>query len=338
MIEHKRNVLLTGASGTVGFEVLQQLLYKNIYNVTVFDIENKRTKKKFSSLKGNFELVYGDISNTSDVEKVTKNKDAVIHLAAIIPPFADENPLLAHKVNVGGTQNLIKSLEKNSPNAFLLYSSSISVYGDRLLTPDITIHDTLQPSEGDEYAKTKIETEKLIQDSKLNWSIFRLAAIMGNHKISKIMFHMPLETRVEICTPEDTARAFVSAIEKQEALNKQIFNLGGGENCRLSYRELLQKSFEIFGLGAFNFPEKAFAEKNFHCGNYVDGDALDAILHFRQNDLQDYFTKVEKGVNPMLKGLTKMTNPIVKRKLLSISEPYNAFQKKDKAMMQHFFN
>ena len=263
----RKKVLLTGASGTVGFEVLKQLNEKNQYDITVFDLKSKTSAKKFNSLSGEFKMIYGDISKSEDVEKIPANHDFVIHLTAIIPPLADEKPDLAQRVNVEGTKNLINFLEKKSPQAFMIYSSSISVYGDRLKNPEIRVTDTLIPSIGDEYAKTKIETERLIQDSNLQWSIFRLAAIMGNHKISKLMFHMPLETSVEICTPQDTARAFVNALEHQQELQGKIFNLGGGESCRISYRNLLEKSFEIYGMGKLDFPEKAFAEKNFHCGN-----------------------------------------------------------------------
>ena len=331
-------MLLTGASGTVGYEVLKQLIAVGKYDVTVFDVETKISKKKFSSLPPNFELIFGDITNENDVERISKNKDVVIHLAAIIPPLADEKPELAEKVNVKGTENLITSLENNSPNAFFIYSSSISVYGDRLQNPDIKVGDPLTPSDGDEYAVTKIKTENLIQNSKLKWSIFRLAAIMGNHKISKLMFHMPLQTCVEICTPEDTARAFVHAIEKQSELQGKIFNLGGGENCRLTYEALLSESFRIFGMGKLDFPEKAFAEKNFHCGYYVDGDDLENVLHFRKDDLKAYFSKVENGVNPAVKVLTKMVNPFVKKMLLKASEPFEAFRTKDQKMIQRFFN
>lgn len=333
-----KSVLLTGASGTVGYEVLKQLLDKDQYKITVFDIKSASAKKKFEALTQKFEIVYGDISNEEDVKKVSRNKDVVIHLAAIIPPLADEKPELAESVNIKGTQNLIRNLEEYSPNAFLIYSSSISVYGDRLKDPDIKVGDPLIPSEGDEYAVTKIEAEKLIQQSKLKWSIFRLAAIMGNHKISKLMFHMPLETSVEICTPQDTARAFVNAIEKEAELKTGIFNLGGGPNCRLTYRQLLSESFKLFGMGKLDFPPKAFAEKNFHCGNYVDGHFLENILHFRQDDLKSYFRKVEKEVNPALKFITKLVNPLVKKSLLKKSEPYEAYKTNDQKMLARFFN
>ena len=136
--------------------------------------------------------------------------------------MTDEKPTLAHQVNVVGTQNLLQSLEKHSPQAFFFYSSSVSVYGDRLDDYLIKTTDSLRASEGDKYAETKIETEQLIPASQLDWSIFRLSVIMGinNHKMSGLIFHVPLATKMEITTPLDTASAFVNGVSKQEELNK----------------------------------------------------------------------------------------------------------------------
>lgn len=222
------NVLLTGASGTVGYEALKQLIDKQDIHLTIFDIRSPKSERLFKPYLPKATFVYGDISNSTDTDKIAKNQDVVIHLAAIIPPVADDNPSLAYRVNVVGTRNLISALENHSPQAFLMYSSSVSVYGDRVENPNIRVGDPLQPSLGDEYARTKLECERIIQNSRLSWTIFRLAAIMGNHKMSKLMFHMPLATTMEICTPPDTARAFVNGIRKKEALEGKIFNLGGG--------------------------------------------------------------------------------------------------------------
>lgn len=333
----RKKVLVTGASGTVGYEVLKQLIKINSYEIFTFDLKTKKSLKKIAALSHKLTPIYGDISAPEDLQKLPKNLDAVIHLAAIIPPLADEQPELATNVNVKGTQLLIKQLEKTSPDVFLIYSSSISVYGDRLKTPLIKVGDPLIPSEGDEYAITKIKTESFIKESSLNYTIFRLAAIMGNHKMSKLMFHQPLDTSLEIATPRDTARAFVNAIEKQNVLSKKIFNLGGGEDCRISYRDFLKRSFNLFGLGAVNFPEGAFATKNFHCGFYADGDELEKLVHFRQDTLGDYFEMEKQKLSKFKKlGATIFKRPI-KFFLLKQSEPYKALKENDKQMQAQFF-
>lgn len=333
----KKNVLLTGASGTVGFEALKQLLDAKLYNVTVFDKKTPQSEGKLLPFKDQVTLIFGDITNPKDLEELV-DIDAVIHLAAIIPPVADDNPELAKRVNIGGTQHLLSQLEQKSPNAFFIYSSSISVYGDRIENPYISVDDALIPSAGDVYAETKIAAEQSIESSTLDWTIFRLAAIMGNHKMSKLMFHQPLHTALEIATPRDTARAFVNAISKQHELSKQIFNLGGGETCRMRYDEFLERSFAIFGLGKLNFPERSFADKNFHCGYYADGDKLEAIVKFRQDTLDDYFAMEAEKVSAVKKTAASIFKRPIKWYLLQQSEPYQAYKDNDQKLMQHYFN
>ncbi len=334
----KKRVLLTGASGTVGFQVLKQLSEQsNLYEITVFDIKTKRSERKLRSFAKLATLVYGDISNFGDVSKACHNQDFVIHLAAIIPPVADDYPLLSQKINVQGTENLVKALSEFSPRAFFMYSSSISVYGDRVDSPLITVNDILVPSPRDEYAKTKIEAEHIIQNSPLKWTIFRLAAIMGDHKISKLMFHMPLKTAMEIATPADTARAFVNGIKHCKELTGNIYNLGGGSSCRISYKAFLLRSFDIFGLGKLNFPESAFATKNFHCGFYTDGDVLQSIVDFRRDTIDSYFEQVAAKVSAVQRFLTMLIRPIIKKRLLSQSEPYAACKSQNQEDIEHYF-
>ena len=334
----RKNILITGAAGTVGIEVVKQLINKDKYNITAFDVNSPNVQRKLNLYKNKISIVYGNITNETDLVKVGANQDVVIHLAAVIPPLADDNPTLSHQVNVVGTQNLIRQLEQHSPHAFLLYSSSISVYGYRLYTPMIAVNDAIIPSDRDEYAKTKIIAEDSIRNSMLDWSIFRLGAIMGGHKISKLMFHQPLDTSLEIATPSDTARAFVNAINHQTQLSKRIFNLGGGENCRMIYADFLSSSFKIFGLGKLNFHNKSFAEKNFHCGYYDDGYILNDILHFQKDTLATYFKSEEEKVSPLKKFFISMFKSPIKWYLQKQSEPLKAYFKKDVKTMRHYFN
>ncbi|TLX73505.1 NAD(P)-dependent oxidoreductase [Labilibacter sediminis] len=338
MSKNKINVLLTGASGSVGREALKMLSKEqDRFDVTVFDVKSKLSLKMLAPYKDSIEIVYGDITKEQDVKAVCLNKDVVIHLAAIIPPLADEKPRLAEAVNTQGTLHLINNLEALSPKAFFLYSSSVSVYGDRIDNPNIYVADPLQPSEGDEYAVTKIKSEEIIRNCKLDWSIFRLGAIMGNHKISNLMFHQPLATSMEIATPEDTARAFVNAIDQKHLLSKKIFNLGGGESCRISYEDFMSRSFALAGLGDAKFPEKSFAEKNFHCGYYMDGDDLEKIVHFRQDTLESYFRKEKEKIGGLQKFFTALLNKPIKKYMLKMSDPYKAYHSNDKEMINRYF-
>lgn len=336
-----KRILLTGASGTVGREVLRQLYYSDINaDITVFDKKTNFSKSFFRQFRDKIKVIFGDISVKNDVSKVCSDKDIVIHLAAIIPPLADKNPSLARAVNVTGTGNLVECIDNQSHDAFLIYSSSISVYGDRNINPWISITDPLVPSDRDEYARTKIEAEDIVKNSRLKWSIFRLTAIMGvnNHKPGELMFHMPLESRMEIATTGDTGRAFVNAINHPDRLRGNIFNLSGGEKCRITYEDFLSRSFKIFGLGNLDFKENTFAGRNFHCGYYTDGDILNNILDFRRESIDDYFIDLEKNVPLIRKIPTIVFRKIIKYNLQKKSEPLAAIENKNQTDIRHYFN
>ena len=337
-MNEKTNILLTGASGTVGYEVLLQLcLQLNKYNVTIIIKNTSKNKRCFKSYNKKINIVYGDITDESIIKKVCINQHVVIHLAALIPPVADDHPDLAYKVNFTGTQHLVNSLQQYAPDAFLLFSSSVAVYGDRLADHNIKVGDLLTAGVGDVYAQTKIEAEQMIMASTINWSIFRLTAIMGKHKMSRLMFHMPLETHMEIATPKDTARAFVNAIDKRVLLSKKIFNLGGGVQMRLTYEALLSRSFDVFGLGPLDFPEYSFAKKNFHCGYYIDGDDLEQIVSFREDNLESYFDNMRRSFSPAKRFMASLLKKMIKRRLLKQSEPLKAMVKNDEVQIAHFF-
>ncbi len=335
----KTRVLLTGATGTVGYNTLLNLINQKNLDITVFDLKTPHARKKLKPFKDRVNIIWGDISNKDHLIPATVDQDIVLHLAAIIPPAADNYPPLAYKVNVLGTKNLVDLLEILSPNAHIIHASSVAVYGDRIKNPWIKTTDPVQESPGDIYARTKIIAEKLITSSRLTWTIFRLNAVfgIGNHKISKLLFHMPLSTPIEIITPQDAGRAFAYAINHLDKLGGRIFNLAGGEKCRIIYKDFLERSFELFGLGKLNFPPDAFARQNFHCGYYVDSHELIDILNFNQDTIETYFEKVAKGISPMQRLFTRMFHRIIKASLLKKSEPLRALKKKDSRLIRHFF-
>ncbi len=333
-------ILVTGAAGTVGLETLKKLVeILPAAQIIAFDLPTKKNKKRLKPLKDKVQTTWGDLRKFHILDQITRNLNYVIHLAAIIPPLADKNPKLAYQVNVKGTEKLLKALKRNSPGAMIIYSSSVAVYGDRIKNPWIRVTDRLNPGFADYYALTKIEAENLIRKSGLKWTIFRVSAVFGikNHKLGAIMFHMPLETPIEFITPTDAGRAFAKAVLYPGQLQNRIFNLGGGENCRIIYKDFLQKNFEIYGLGKLNYPSQAFARANFHCGYYADGQELEDILHFRQDTIDSYFNQLEQHIPSTQKFFTMLLSPIIKHILLLKSEPLRAYRHGKTDQIARFF-
>lgn len=336
----KKTVLVTGATGAIGKEVIKHLVALNNYQVYALVRSSKQVKSRIGKYAHKINLIYGDITKPKSLDKIPAGMDHVIHLAALIPPVADKKPELAQQINVRGTSNLIEHLEKKSPHAFFQFSSSISVYGDRIENPNIKVDDELKSSDYDEYGQSKIDTEKLIQKSKLKWVIYRLSGILDPelNAPDPLMFHMPLNTHFEMCTTRDCGRAFVNALEKADLLSGRVFNLAGGETCRATFDEFLSSAFQVSGLGKLDFPKQAFAEKNFHCGYYVDGAELEHILHFQQDSKEDYFNLMKQALPKWQILAAKLFAPIIKWFMLQSSDPWKAWKKKDPEGMKRFFH
>ena len=332
-------ILVTGGAGSVGLEVLKELhQHKKWYEVKVLEQNTAGVLRKLKPYRKDFQLILGDLCDQNILQKATADIDFVIHLAAVIPPLADREPELAERINVNGTRMLIQSVEKQSPAAFFLYTSSISIYGDRVYNPWITVEDPLLPSEGDEYAQTKIRAENIVRKSRLKWSIFRLPAIMGPQtRMDPLFFNMPLDTSLEIATAGDTGFALVEAVYHQEDIKGRTFNLSGGEKCRTTYRDFLTQVFAAMGLRNMNLPENAFAQKNFHCGNYADSDQLEEILHFQQDSLEDYYKILKNKNTGFSKALLSLFPVLIKLFLLNKSEPLRARRKKNNGQFKRFF-
>jgi nucleoside-diphosphate-sugar epimerase len=334
-----KTILLTGAAGAVGQEALRELVRrKDRYAVRVLELRTPRTEKILRPFREEVEIDWTDLTDRAAVEPCVKNIDAVIHLGAIIPPLADYQPALAERVNVQGTQNLVEALQQHAPDAFFLYSSSVSVYGDRVKNPWIKVTDLLWPSEGDYYAVTKIRAEQIIKSSSLRWSIFRLTGIFNpRQKLDPLLFHMPLDTCIEMATTRDTGYALVQALDHMADLQSRTFNLGGGEKCRVLYRKLLQGCFAATGLDGMDFPTGAFAEHNFHCGFFLDSHELEQILRFQRDSFEDYLNWYAQHVPPLHRRLAALFKRPIRHYLLRQSDPYRALRQHDRKLMQRFF-
>ncbi len=333
----KPKILITGACGSVGYELLKLSLENDGISIRVFELPGWKNRSMLNKFR-NIEVIYGDLRDPFKVWQVCQGIDFVIHLGALIPPAADKKIELAEAVNVEGTRNIINALKQGNRKAGLLYASSISIYGDRVADPEIVKTDPIVPSEGDHYATTKIKAEKLIKESGLAFSIFRVSAVMGTQtKMNPLFFHMPLSTSLEIITAADAGRAFLQGVLNFKHIENQIYNLSGGDRCRIIYDDFLKKVFQIQGLKKIHFPKNAFANHNFHCGFYADGDELEELIHFRTEDLEDYFDQMKENQTLFSKGFKTLFKTSIRRYLLKQSEPWQAFQIGSGKHFQQFF-
>jgi nucleoside-diphosphate-sugar epimerase len=286
-------VLLTGGSGNVGLSTLDALL-KEGHAVRVFDKKTPMSCKKLGKFKTKIEVIWGDIRIKEDVQKALHDADVVIHTAAIIPPLADHNPKLAYEVNVNGTKNICEAIAARINPPGLIYTSSIAVYGDRVIDPFIGLNDEPNPNPRDTYAKQKLEAEGAIKSMVPAWLIFRLSYIVSMDKLSMdpLLFELPRSTSIEICDTRDAGVALANAASRNDLWGNTL-HLAGGKDCRINFGNYVDRMTEIFGLGSGFFPKEAFSSEGLHCG-FMETEKTEALLHYQTRTLEDYFANVKK--------------------------------------------
>ena len=168
-------ILVTGGCGYIGSHICLTLLEQN-HELIVFDnfsnssplaIERVIKIAKVSNLN-KIELIKGDIRSLVNIENVFKaysknNKsiDSVIHFAGV-KSVKDSvlNPMRYWEINVIGSHNLLKVMDKYNCKT-LVFSSSATIYGDSEKTP-ISEDAKIKPL--NPYGNTKAAVEKLLFD------------------------------------------------------------------------------------------------------------------------------------------------------------------------------
>jgi len=322
---HKKKILLTGASGTIGKEILN-LLYKKKehYEISLLLRDSKKNNKLIRRYRRDIKVFWGNLLNYEDVRRAVNGTDVVLHIAAVLPDVARIDSEFAYATNVGGTENIIKAINCQNVKPKIIYPSSVAIYGERRDNPIIRLSDTVQNDENDVYTDTKIKAETLIRNSGLNYLIFRVSYVASIDiiKLRPIMFYMPLDTPVEIIHAKDVALAMVNAIEKDD-LWGQIFNLGGGKDCQTKFGNNLNDMLKIMGFGKDFLPNSAFATASFHCGWYdvTETMKIQNLLHFQKHNLQDFYAEVKKWIG-IKRFLIPLVRPILRKLILRKSDFY----------------
>lgn len=290
-----KKILVTGAGGTVGLQVIRFLLSEGKYEITALELKNRQVYRRLKHFRKRINIVYGDVNDEAIVDALVKDHDVVIHLAGVLPPLANIREELCDEIDFNGTKTIVDAIKNYNPECYLLYASSTSVYGKQKDYKNINIKTSNDIDEDyDYYSKYKLKCEKYIRSSIKNFSILRLAYILGDPGPEGLIYNVPLDCDMEVLSAEDAGYAFVSAIDFKRKLNKKTFNVSGGEKFRTYYRDYLVHVFSTYGLSLKFIASWMMAEKNYCGGYYTDGDDLEEILHFRSKNLDVYYNTLSK--------------------------------------------
>ena len=309
---HKKTVLITGGGGSIGSEIVRQLMNFKLKKIVILDIYENNAYELLNELR----IKYGDkkdveivIASIRDVERLEEvflsyKPDVVFHAAAHKHvPLMETSPCEAIKNNILGTLNVVNTADKFEVEKFVLISTDKAVNPTNIM------------------GATKRVAEMIIQSmDKLSSTQFvavRFGNVLGSNGSIIPLFDRQIKNGGPVTvTHADIKRYFMTIPEASRlviqagvvANGGEIFVLDMGEPVKIM--DLALNMIRLSGLVpevdikinvvGLRPGEKLFEELLLDDGN-VKKTMFDKIYIEEPNDIS--FIELEKSINVLVKNM-----------------------------------
>lgn len=239
------NVLVTGATGYLGAEVIRALLGNREHKLFALVRSQEKFQRLFQWCHADSERLIAVKTDIFKLKRLPPDTDTIIHTAAF---RFDSNPTEAKEVNIEGTANLLRLAADSNVKRFI-FTSSQSVYGLK----GAPWNEKAKPDPQTVYARTKYAAEQLIQKNKggMDFVILRFSRFYGvslfmhwDELVGKfarlIQDGKPLPVygdgtqRLDLLHVEDAARCVLRLLQIYPRGWNDSYNVGGGGSVSLN--------------------------------------------------------------------------------------------------------
>src|SRR4051794_1443691 len=124
--------LVTGAQGFIGSWVVRRLIEQG-HEVVTFDVNDSLARLEMISspeIVSKVDRRVGRIEETDTVKKLIRDEEIthIVHLAAVLMPFCQKNPVQGGLINVIGTLNIFEAARDLGKQTRIVYASSSAVW------------------------------------------------------------------------------------------------------------------------------------------------------------------------------------------------------------------
>jgi len=226
-------VLVTGGSGFLGINLVRHLLAHGC-EVSSIDLEKFTYRDCMDSIR----WTVGDIRKKNDVDDVMRGIDCVVHCAAALPLYTEEE---IYTTDVEGTRTVIQSAKEHGVKRFIFISST-AVYG----VPDHhPLFETDKLIGVGPYGISKIQAEEICSGFRgdgMTVTIIRPKSFIGPERLGVFAMlydwaytghNFPIlgkgDNLYQFLDVEDLCSALWLCLTLPEAQVDDTFNIGAGE-------------------------------------------------------------------------------------------------------------
>jgi GlcNAc-P-P-Und epimerase len=172
-------VLVTGATGFIGSEIISKLLSEK-FKIAGLSRSGAIQTPELKTLKA-------DITNDVEVGRIAEGKefDAVIHCAGLAHQFGIVEKERFENVNVRGTRNILELAVKTNTKHFIFLSST-AVYG----LQNNPMDEASKCNPENFYAESKLKAEAICREicekNKIALTIFRPPPVLGERGVGNV--------------------------------------------------------------------------------------------------------------------------------------------------------
>jgi nucleoside-diphosphate-sugar epimerase len=323
-------VLITGAFGQVGKRVTELLLSRG-HTVVATDLRTDSVRATAEKLAGapqpgTLRTTFADLLDRAAVEALVDEHrpGTIIHLAAMFSPQSYRNPQLARRINVGGTENLVRAGQKLPTAPHLLFASSAAVYGSRNphRHPErITADTAVAPI--DQYGEDKVLAEGVITRSGLPHAFLRLGGVLSPDTTAGINTdHLvliratPGDNRLHGVDARDVALAFANAVGRRDSIDGKVLLIAGNDTYAHTHRDVEDSMFEAMGIGRLgpsaSLPGDPGDDRGWAFTGWFDTTEAQALLDFQQHDWPETVTWIAEAQPRIVRALLRTTGPLLR--------------------------
>ena len=274
-------VLITGGAGFIGSHLCDSLVTAG-NEVSILDNLSTGSERNIAHLKGKIQVNQGDIRDKELVEKLTKDSDLILHMAAALGvDNILENPIESISTNYYGSEVVLNAALKYDKR--IIISSTSEIYGKNPKQPLSETDDRvigtpqkLRWSYSDAKALEEAAAYYLHITNKLKVTTVRFFNTVGPRQTGKYGMVIPRFVKAALenkpltvfgngsqsrvfCHVADTVKA-ISLLTSNNKSIGEVFNIGGkGEITILDLAKMIIKQTDSKSDIAFTNYEDAYA-------------------------------------------------------------------------------